>query len=150
VYPVIAQQNRALGIVMLKTAMISAVTMGLAFTAWTLLLLPLPGIYAAADAGPLYVNVVDIDIQPGQVDKFLAALKLDGAAAMKEPGCHEFNISVSQKDPNHVFIFEIYDNAAALDAHRNHVRDITAGVKDLIVKSEIRPMSSIALNRKSS
>jgi autoinducer 2-degrading protein len=133
---------------MLKTAIISAITMGLAFAAWALL--PLPSSYAAADTAPLYVNVVDIDIQPGQVDKFLAALKLDGVAAMKEPGCHEFNISVSQNDPNHVFIFEIYDNAAALDAHRNHVRDITAGVKDLIVKSEIRPMSSIALNRKSS
>jgi autoinducer 2-degrading protein len=131
---------------MLKMAMISAVTMGLVFMAWTLL--PLPSRYAAADTAPLYVNVVDIDIQPGQVEKFLAALKLDGAAAMKEPGCHEFNIAVSQKDPNHIFIFEIYDNATALDIHRNHVKDITAGVKDLIVKSEIRPMSSIALNRK--
>jgi (4S)-4-hydroxy-5-phosphonooxypentane-2,3-dione isomerase len=148
VYQSWLRKIQTVGIDMLKTAMISPVTMGLAFTAWTLL--PLPSHYAAADTGPLYVNVVDIDIQPGQVDKFLAALKLDGLAAMQEPGCHEFNISVSQNDPNHVFIFEIYDNAAALDAHRNHVRDITAGVKDLIVKSEIRPMSSIAVNRKGS
>ena len=35
-----------------------------------------------------------------------------------EPGCREFNITISQSDPNHVFIFEVYDNAAVLDAHR--------------------------------
>jgi hypothetical protein len=27
----------------------------------------------------------------------------------QEPGCREFNITLSQKDPNHVFIFEVCD-----------------------------------------
>ena len=53
------------------------------------------------------------DIAPGQIDNFLAALKENAAASVKEPGCREFNILVSQKDPNHVLIFEVYDDAAA-------------------------------------
>jgi quinol monooxygenase YgiN len=33
-----------------------------------------------------------------------------GSAAVKqEPGCRKFNITLSQKDPNHVFIFEVCD-----------------------------------------
>jgi autoinducer 2-degrading protein len=65
-------------------------------------------------AEPLYVNAVDIDVVPGQIENYLAALKENGAAAVQtEPGCREFNITVSQSDPNHVFIFEVYDNAAA-------------------------------------
>jgi len=49
---------------------------------------------------------------PGQVDNFLAALKENGMASVKEPGCREFDIAVSQRDANHVFILEVYDNAA--------------------------------------
>ena len=48
-------------------------------------------------AEPLYINAVDIDVVPGQIENYLAALKENGAAAVKtEPGCREFNITVSQ------------------------------------------------------
>lgn len=55
-----------------------------------------------------YINAVDIDIVPGPIDNFLAALKENGAASVHEPGCRAFNIAVSQKDANHVFVFEVY------------------------------------------
>jgi autoinducer 2-degrading protein len=58
------------------------------------------------------------NVVPGQIDNYLAALQENAAASVHEPGCRDFFITVSQKDPNHVFIFEVYDNAAALDAHR--------------------------------
>ena len=69
---------------------------------------------------------------PGQIDAYLAALKENGAAAVHEPGCHEFNITVSPKDPNHVFIFEVYDNAAAFEAHRatDHFKKYAATTKE--------------------
>ena len=48
-------------------------------------------------AEPLYINAVDIDVVPGQIENYLAALKENGAAVVKtEPGCREFNITVSQ------------------------------------------------------
>lgn len=133
---------------MLKLMTISVATIALAVTAW--MLLPLPGYRAAADTGALYINAVDIDIQPGHIDTFLTSLKADGAAAVKEPGCREFDITVSQKDPNHVFVFEVYDNAAALEAHRaaDQTKRHMAAIKDLIVKSDIRAMNSVAMNRK--
>jgi (4S)-4-hydroxy-5-phosphonooxypentane-2,3-dione isomerase len=133
---------------MLKSLTFPAAAIALAATAW--LLLPLRGHEAAAQSGPLYINAVNLDIAPGQIDKFLAALKENGAAAVKEPGCREFNITVAQNDPNHVFIFEVYDSAAALDAHRatDHFKKFAAATKDMIAKRDLRAFSSVAMNMK--
>jgi (4S)-4-hydroxy-5-phosphonooxypentane-2,3-dione isomerase len=133
---------------MLKSITISTAAVALAVATWTFL--PLRGHQAAADTGPLFVNAVDLDIAPGQIDQYLAAAKVNGANAVKEPGCREFNIVVSQKDPNHVFLFEVYDSAAALEAHRatDHFKAYMAATKDMIAKRDVRPMNAVALNSK--
>ena len=104
-----------------------------------------------ARADPLYINAVDIDVVPGQVENYLAAIKEVGAATVQtEPGCREFNVTVSQKDPNHVFIFEVYDSAAAFDAHlkTDHYKTCAATAKNIIAKRESHPLSSVAMNMK--
>jgi (4S)-4-hydroxy-5-phosphonooxypentane-2,3-dione isomerase len=114
-------------------------------------LLPMRGYVALAEAEPFFINAVDIDVVPGQVDAYLAALKENGAAAVKEePGCHEFNITVSQKDPNHVFIFEVYENAAAFEAHRAtaHFKKYAATTKDMVAKRDPHPLTAVAMNSK--
>jgi quinol monooxygenase YgiN len=115
-----------------------------------LLLLPTSSHQAAAQSPSLQVNAVDIDIVPGQIDAYLAALKENGAASVKEPGCHEFDITVSQKDPNHVLIIEVYDDAAAAAAHRetDHLKKYAAATKELVAKRELRILSSVAMNMK--
>jgi len=116
--------------------------------AW--LMLPMRSHEAAAQSGPLLIMAVDIDVVPGQIDNYLAALKENGAAAVHEPGCREFNIQVSQKDPNHVLIFEVYDNAAGLEAHRqtDHFKKYAATTKEMVAKREARPFTSVAMNMK--
>ena len=106
---------------------------------------------AVAGADPLYINAVNIDVVPGQIENYLAAIKEVGAAAIKtEPGCSEFNITVSQKDPNHLFIFEVYDNAAAFDAHlkSDHYKKYAAAAKDIVAKREVHPLSSVVMMKK--
>jgi quinol monooxygenase YgiN len=133
---------------MSKSIMMPAAAVTLALVAW--LLLPARHHEAAAQSGPLYINAVDLDIVPADFDKYIAALKENGAAAVKEPGCREFNITVSQKDPNHVFIFEVYDSAAALDDHRatDHFKKYAATTKEMVAKRDVRAMSSVAMNMK--
>jgi (4S)-4-hydroxy-5-phosphonooxypentane-2,3-dione isomerase len=134
--------------VMLKSIGMSGAVVALAVTAW--LVLPMFSHQATAQSGPFLVNVVEYDIVPGQIDAYLAALKENGAATVKEPGCHEFNILVSQKDPNHVLIFEVYNDAAAAQAHRetDHFKKYAAATKEMIAKREARPFSSVAMNMK--
>jgi autoinducer 2-degrading protein len=106
---------------------------------------------AVARADPLYINAVDIDVVPGQIENYLAAIKEVGAASIKtEPGCSEFDITVSQKDPNHLLIFEVYDNADAAGAHlkSDHYKKYAGTVKDIIAKREVHPLLSAAMTKK--
>ncbi len=106
---------------------------------------------AVARADPHYINAVEIDVVPGQIENYLAAIREVGAATLKtEPGCSEFDITVSQKDPNWLFIFEVYDNADAFDTHlkSDHYKKYAAAAKDIVAKREVHPLSSIAMMRK--
>jgi (4S)-4-hydroxy-5-phosphonooxypentane-2,3-dione isomerase len=132
---------------MLKSvAITSAVTFGI--TAW--LLFPMRTEHAAAQPAPLYINLVELDIVPAEMDKFMIAIKENGAASVREPGCRMFNIAVSSKDPNHVLLFEVYDNAAALDSHRttDHFKKYQATTANMVAKRDVRAFSSAAMNVK--
>ena len=113
-------------------------------------LLQLPGRDAAAQAGGVYINAVDLDINPADTAKFLEAVKENGAASVKEPGCREFNITVLAKDPNHVFLFEVYDNEAALNAHRatDHFKKFAAATANMVTGRNVRALSPVAFNSK--
>ena len=132
---------------MLKSITVTA-ALALSITAWVLL--PMRSHEAMAQSGPLFISAVEYDIVPGQVDNFLAALKENGAASVKEPGCREFDIAVSQKDPNHVFILEVYDNAAAAETHTatEHFKKYKAATAGMTTKREARSYSSVAMNMK--
>lgn len=103
----------------------------------------------AAQAGAL-INDVELDIAPAQFDSFMAAAKPNGAATPGDPGAHEFNIAVSQKDPHHVLFFEVYDDAAALDAHRgtDHYKTYQATTKDMVAGRNVRQFSSVTMYTK--
>jgi (4S)-4-hydroxy-5-phosphonooxypentane-2,3-dione isomerase len=130
---------------MIKSVWISAAAMTL-FAAGAML--SLPGQRAAAQSAGMYVNAVDIDIVPAEHDNYLAALTENGKAAVTEPGCRAFNIQVLASDPNHVFLYEVYDNEAALQAHRasEHFKKYAAATAKMIAKREVRPMSIVAAN----
>ncbi len=126
----------------------SVVLPGLMLAA-AVLLLPLHSREAAAQTAPLYINVVDLDINPASMPKFLAALKDDGAATIKEPATQEFISSVGQTQKNQVFIFEIYNNSTAWDAHQKTAAYLKfIGLTMMMIKTyDIRPFTAVALNR---
>jgi Antibiotic biosynthesis monooxygenase len=99
---------------MRKSIAANTAAVTLAAAAW--FLQPIRGHEAAAQSAPLHTHGVDIDVVPGQIDNYLAALKENGAASVKEPGCREFDITVSQKDANHVFIFEVSERRLSANA----------------------------------
>jgi quinol monooxygenase YgiN len=76
--------------------------------------------------------------------------KENGAASVKEPGCRRFDIVVDAKNPNHVFLFEVYDNEAALTAHRNteHFKKYMAETGKMVTGRNVRAMTAVAFNSK--
>jgi quinol monooxygenase YgiN len=121
-----------------------------ALTAAAATLLPLPNRDAAAQSAGVYINAVDLDIVPSETAKFLEAVKENGELAVKEAGCREFNITVLANNPNHVFLYEVYDNEAALNAHRNtdHFKKFQAATANMVSGRNVRAMSLIAFNSK--
>lgn len=133
---------------MLKSAWMAAAAIAL-FMAGAVLL-PIPGQRAAAQSAGLFVSAVDLDIAPAETEKFLAALKENGAASVKEPGCQRFDIMVLASNPNHIFIYEVYDNEAAAQAHRttDHFKKYAATTATMVTKREVRPMTQLVTNSK--
>jgi quinol monooxygenase YgiN len=112
------------------------------------MLLPLKGEQAAGQAGPYLINAINLDIAPDQFDKFMAAAKENAVASAKDPGCREFSIVVSQDDPHHIMFFEVYDNAAGLDFHRQteHFKKFQEATKDMPIKRDIKRFYSVSMN----
>jgi (4S)-4-hydroxy-5-phosphonooxypentane-2,3-dione isomerase len=135
---------------MRKSIAMPVAVAAVAAAAW--MLLPLWGQQAAAQAGPYLVNSINLDVIPEQFDKFMAAAKENAVASVKDPGCREFNVLVANNDPHHVMFFEVYDNAAALDAHRqtDHYKKYQATTKDMVAKRDVRQFSSVSMNLMSS
>src|SRR5262245_42231606 len=81
--------------------------------------LPLLSERASADAIPgQFVLVVELEIDPAQLEPFKAAIKENGETAVRvEPGCRSFSAVFEKDNPTRVRLFEIYDNADAFKAH---------------------------------
>jgi autoinducer 2-degrading protein len=132
---------------MLKSISIAAGALALCVGAT---MLPIPGQQVAAQSAGMFVNAVDLDIVPAERENFVTAIKENGAAAAKEPGCRRFDILNLSSDPNHFFLYEVYDNEAAYKAHREteHFKKFAATVAaaKMIAKRDARPMSVVAAN----
>jgi autoinducer 2-degrading protein len=128
----------------LKLVAMGSLAIGLGLAAW---LLPIPGEYATAQSGPLHVLVVEYDIVPAEIDKYLNAVKELGAASVKEPGFRQLFITTAQKDPNHVLLFELWDNAAAHAAHvkTDHFKKYQETTGNMIAKRDVRTFSPVAV-----
>jgi autoinducer 2-degrading protein len=131
---------------MTKSIWMAAAAVGV-FAVCTIML-PMPGQRVVAQAAGSYVNAVDLDIVPAERDNYLAAITENGMAAGKEPGCRRFDILNLASDPNHFFLYEVYENEAAFQAHRasEHFKKYAATTAKMVAKRESRPMSVIASN----
>jgi hypothetical protein len=62
----------------MKSIMMTTTAIAMFGAAWVLL--PARGHEAAAQSGPLYISAVDVDIVPGELEKYIAAIMENGAA----------------------------------------------------------------------
>jgi (4S)-4-hydroxy-5-phosphonooxypentane-2,3-dione isomerase len=130
---------------MLKSVSMTAALLAIPLAC--LVLLP-TGHRAQAQSAGNYVNAVDLDIIPAERENFLAAIKENGAASVKDPGCERFDIINLASDPNHFFLYEVYENEAALKAHRetDHFKKFAATTAKMVAKRETRAMTVLVSN----
>jgi quinol monooxygenase YgiN len=121
---------------------VTAVALG----AW--LLPAMQGQQAAAQTGPYVINAINLDVPADQFDKFMEVAKENAVASAKDPGCREFSVVVLKDDPHHVMFFEVYDNEAGLEYHRNteHFKKFQAATKDMPIKRDVKRFMSVSMN----
>lgn len=66
----------------------------------------------------MLIQLVQIEVLPGQRDAFVEAFRINWAGALSEPGNIRFDLLCDADDPNLFYCYEIFSDEAALDAHR--------------------------------
>ena len=67
----------------------------------------------------MFTLMVQLQVQPEDRDEFLAAITSNAAASVHdEPGCHRFDVTAVEGDPDRFLLYELYDDAEAFEAHK--------------------------------
>ena len=67
----------------------------------------------------MFSLVVQMEVRPEHREEFLAGMAANAEAAVRdEPGCLRFDVSSVAADPNRFFLYELYTDAAAFEAHK--------------------------------
>jgi quinol monooxygenase YgiN len=85
--------------------------------------------------------LVDFQIQPEQAEAFAAAIMKNAASSLSdEPGCRRFDVCRDPSNPSAFFLYELYDDMAAIATHlaSPHFRAFDVLVRDWVVKKSVR------------
>ena len=62
----------------------------------------------------MFVVCVEFEIESGQTDVFMAAVRTNAEQSFnQEEGCQQFDVYLDRQFPNSVFLYEVYDDEAA-------------------------------------
>lgn len=114
---------------------------------------------AALGAGPVraqqeqapYVRIADIEIDPGQIDPYRAAVKEHAEVAVaREPGVLALYAVADKDSPTHVTVFEIYADRDAYNAHLEtaHFKKYKSTTQGMVKSLKLRDTIPIALSTK--
>lgn len=66
----------------------------------------------------MYVITVIFKIKPEHQSAFAAAMVENARASLEtEPGCHQFDVAFAPDDPTTCFLYELYTDKTAFEAH---------------------------------
>ena len=66
----------------------------------------------------MYVIIAPIQVQEGHKGAFIEAVVEDARSSVNhEPGCLRFDVIQDANDPNRIWLYEVYKDEAAFQAH---------------------------------
>ena len=78
----------------------------------------------------MYVVCVEFEIVPSQLENFIGAMRKNQ----------------DQKNPNSIFLYEIYDDEAAFEAHKAapHYHEFNHAIDGMVIKKSVRFLQNIS------
>ena len=94
----------------------------------------------------MLVVMVNARVKPGKRDEFLQVIREDGESTTRnEPGNFGFYVVQNNEDPDRFFLFELYKDEAALEAHRAtpHFRKYREATAEIYEGDLVRVMGTL-------
>ena len=88
--------------------------------------------------------VVELRIHAAQVAAFESAIVENARASLaNEPGCRQFDVCRDPADASLFFLYELYDDEAAIQAHLKsaHFLAMDAATRDWVASKSVRRMT---------
>lgn len=88
----------------------------------------------------MFVVCVTFAIKPGAMAQFMPLMARQSRQSRQlEPDCHQFDVC-SDGAEDEVFLYEVYSDAAAFDAHltSQHFVEFDRSVADLVVAKSVK------------
>ena len=95
--------------------------------------------------GP-FVIIAEFEVKPDKLAQFLELARTDASQSVaREPGCHQFDVTLDREQPNRVVLYEVYDDEAAFNAHLEtpHLAAFRAGIDNLVVSRHVRRLTRV-------
>ncbi|UES45727.1 putative quinol monooxygenase [Roseibium aggregatum] len=95
----------------------------------------------------MYAVTVVFQIKAEAVEDFLPLMIANAEASLKdEPGCRQFDVCTDPDRPGDVFLYELYDDADAFQAHLQtpHFKSFDAKVARMIAQKTVRTYAKVA------
>ena len=94
--------------------------------------------------GP-FVVIAEFDVKPDGLERFLELARDDASQSVaKEPGCHQFDVTMDQA-ASRVVLYEVYDDEAAFDAHLQtpHLATFRDAIEPLVTGRKVRRLTRV-------
>lgn len=91
---------------------------------------------------------VKYQCHPGKSAEVIDAIRrMSPLVKQHEPGCHAYQVSQSNEDPDALFLYEVYEDQAALDFHAQtpHFKEIVQGEAIPLLLSRERTLYSLVV-----
>lgn len=88
----------------------------------------------------MLIIIVRFTVKPEHLAAFNARMSQQAHDTLNvEPGCSRFDIAANPDDPARILLYEIYDDAAAFDAHlaSAHFQTFNADTRDWVVSKAL-------------
>lgn len=94
----------------------------------------------------MFVVTVGFQLKPGRMDQFLPLMIENANASLtREPGCLQFDVCTNPKRPDEVFLYEVYEDAAAFEEHlaSEHFRTLDGKVASWVASKTVTTLERL-------
>ncbi|MEM7469760.1 MAG: putative quinol monooxygenase [Pseudomonadota bacterium] len=95
----------------------------------------------------MYAVTVTFTIKDGQMGAFLRLMHENARTSLnEEPDCHQFDVCTDPGRAGEVFLYELYRDAEAFQAHlaSAHFKAFDAAVADMVADKDVRLYTQVA------